>query len=300
MARLSAAVVILLVGAACAPDIQRTTLPSQWQPSPNYSARRPNLVVIHHTGSASVERALATLTDPARGVSAHYVVALDGRILQLVDERMRAWHAGESRWGNETDVNSASIGIELDNDGDEPFPRAQMDALLRLLADVTERHRIPAINVVGHADVAPGRKADPSPWFSWRELAVRGFGLWCDDPSRAPGSVADAGGRAATAAPAGDTLTQTATAAPAADKITPTATAARSPSSPLAADSATSTDVALALRAIGYDTANLHAALRAFRIHYAAVPGVGSDGNAERALLDCLVRRRDDAAADAR
>src|SRR4029078_1501177 len=95
----------------------------------------------------------------------------------------------------ETDVNSASIGIELDNDGDEPFARAQIDALLRLLADVTARHRIPPLNVVGHADVAPGRKSDPSPWFPWRELAARGYGLWCDEPPAPPAPAAAVGGR---------------------------------------------------------------------------------------------------------
>jgi N-acetylmuramoyl-L-alanine amidase len=230
----------------------RTTLPSQWQPSPNYSARRPSLVVVHHTGSASVDRALATLTDPGRGVSAHYLIARDGRILQLVDERMRAWHAGESRWGNESDVNSASIGIELDNDGDEPFPRPQIDALLRLLADVTARHRIAGTNVVGHADVAPGRKTDPSAWFPWGELAGRGFGLWCDEPLTSP------------------TL------------------------------QSMTIDVPLGLRAIGYDTSDPDSALRAFRIHYAGVPGVGRDDGVERALLECLVRRSAEAAADGR
>jgi N-acetylmuramoyl-L-alanine amidase len=152
------------------------------EPSPNFDARRPNLVVLHHTSNGSLERALATLTDPGRKVSAHYLVGRDGQIVQLVEEKERAWHAGASWWGGNTDVNSASIGIELDNDGFEPFADAQIDALLALLADIRRRHGIPGANVVGHADVAPGRKIDPSARFPWRRLAEHGFGLWCDDP----------------------------------------------------------------------------------------------------------------------
>ena len=102
--------------------------------------------------------------------------------MQLVDESDRAWHAGVSWWGGNTDINSASIGIELDNNGDEPFAEAQIDALLVLLADVMPRNNIPGANVVGHMDVAPGRKVDPSVYFPWRRLAERGFGLWCDEP----------------------------------------------------------------------------------------------------------------------
>jgi N-acetylmuramoyl-L-alanine amidase len=150
--------------------------------SPNFDARRPNLVVLHHTSNGSLEKALATLTDPARKVSAHYLVGRDGRIVRLVEEKERAWHAGESWWGGNTDVNSVSIGIELDNDGFEPFAEAQIDALLGLLADILRRHGIPGANVVGHADIAPGRKQDPSALFPWRRLAEHGFGLWCDEP----------------------------------------------------------------------------------------------------------------------
>ena len=152
------------------------------EPSPNFDARRPNLVVLHHTSKVSMERALATLTDPGRKVSAHYLIGRDGQIVRLVEEKERAWHAGASWWGGSTDVNSISIGIELDNDGFEPFADAQIDALLALLADIRRRHGLPGANVVGHADVAPGRKIDPSARFPWRRLAEHGFGLWCDDP----------------------------------------------------------------------------------------------------------------------
>jgi len=182
MARLACVFALLLALSACAPAPLRTSLPSTWNPSPNFDERRPNLVVIHHTSDDTAEEALAALTNPLREVSAHYLVGRDGTIWQLVDERKRAWHAGVSHWGADDDVNSDSIGIELDNDGDEPFPDAQIQALLALLADLKARYGIPAANFVGHGDVAPGRKVDPSRWFPWRTLAAHGFGLWCDSP----------------------------------------------------------------------------------------------------------------------
>lgn len=157
-------------------------IPAAWRPSPNFDERRPNLVVIHHTSDDTVDEAMATLTAPARKVSAHYLVGRDGAVIQLVDERARAWHAGVSYWGGQTDINSASIGIELDNNGFEPFPEAQITALLALLADLKARYNLPAANFVGHADVAPGRKDDPSSLFPWKRLAESGFGLWCDGP----------------------------------------------------------------------------------------------------------------------
>lgn len=156
-------------------------------PSPSFDARRPQYVILHHTTNDTAARALATLTDPARMVSAHYLVGRDGVIYQLVDERMRAWHAGTSRWGADADINSASIGIELDNDGFEPYPAAQVEALLALLADIRARHAIPRENFLAHGDVAPGRKVDPGALFPWKVLAQRGFGAWCDDP---PATVA--------------------------------------------------------------------------------------------------------------
>src|SRR3972149_1333212 len=127
--------------AACAPLPLTTSVPMQWQPSPNFDERRPNFVIIHATSNDTAEQALRTLTDPVRRVSAHYLIGRDGRIYQLVDERARAWHAGESKWGATTDLNSVSLGIELDNNGDEPFPDAQISALLTLLNDLTDRDR---------------------------------------------------------------------------------------------------------------------------------------------------------------
>lgn len=173
--------------AACAPVTPRLgSTEAEWIPSPNFEARRANYVILHHTSNDTAARALTTLTTPARMVSSHYLLGRDGKLYQLVDENQRAWHAGESWWGGQTDMNSASIGIELDNNGFEPFPQVQMDALLRLLTEIQARHRIPKANFLAHADVAPGRKADPSALFPWPQLAAAGFGLWCEPPYPAP------------------------------------------------------------------------------------------------------------------
>lgn len=192
MNRLTPATLLALTLAACAPAPQRAGIPTEWRPSPNHDARRPSYVLLHHTGSATAERGLQVLTDPAKAVSAHYLVAQDGTIYQLVDEGARAWHAGASRWGGVTDINSLSIGIELVNDGEAPYPEKQIAALLALLADLRERYQIPAANVLGHADVAPTRKADPGRNFPWRSLAAQGFGLWCEPPLPSPPAAFDA------------------------------------------------------------------------------------------------------------
>lgn len=167
---------------ACARIPPHANVPYLERPSPNFDERRANFVIIHHTSNDGAEHALSTLTDPLRRVSAHYLVARDGTIYYLVDENARAWHAGESYWGGSRDLNSASIGIELDNNGEEPFAEPQIESLLRLLADVKERYKIPTANFLGHGDVAPARKGDPSARFPWKRLAEHGFGLWCDPP----------------------------------------------------------------------------------------------------------------------
>jgi N-acetylmuramoyl-L-alanine amidase len=183
---LTVVMTMLLTACTTVPDqFHGTALPRELVRSPNFEARRPNFVILHHTGSDMAERALATLTSRERAVSAHYLIGRDGRLVQLVDERMRAWHAGESFWAGITDMNSASIGIELDNNGEEPFAEEQMTTLLALLSDLRERYKIPAANVLGHADVAPGRKTDPSHFFPWKRLAGQGFGLWCEAPDGA-------------------------------------------------------------------------------------------------------------------
>lgn len=184
--RLPAAILctLLLTLSACAPLPPQHEYP--WRPSPNHDLRRPNFVIIHHTSDSTADVALATLTSPARQVSAHYLIARDGTIMQLVEESERAWHAGKSWWGGNTDLNSSSIGIELDNSGLEPFAEPQLLALFDLLRKIRDRYGIPAANFVGHGDVAPGRKVDPSYLFPWRRLAQYGFGLWCDAPLPAP------------------------------------------------------------------------------------------------------------------
>jgi len=168
----------LLAGCAGVPS-DRSPL-AEWTPSRNHNARVPRLVVLHHTQTPSLDKAMAILRrHSGEGrVSAHYLVAADGRIHQLVGEDARAWHAGRSRWGGIDDVNSLSIGIELDNDGVAPFPEAQVVALLRLLEDITYRHKLDRRLVVGHGDVALGRKTDPSARFPWATLAGAGFGIW--------------------------------------------------------------------------------------------------------------------------
>ena len=185
-------VALSLLLAACAPLPQRAGIPTNWQGSPNFDERKPNFVVIHHTSDDTVDQALRTLSDSVRKVSAHYLIGRDGTITQLVDERARAWHAGESKWGADTDLNSASLGVELDNNGREPFSDAQISALLRLLTDIRERYHIPVANFLGHADVAPRRKVDPSRYFPWKTLADHGFGLWCDPPFPEPPVAFDA------------------------------------------------------------------------------------------------------------
>ncbi len=167
----------------CAPLSQvRTGVAHELRPSPNFDQRRPNFVILHHTTDDTAEESLQVLTDRARGVSSHYLIGRDGKIFQLVDELNRAWHAGQSYWGSNRDMNSASIGIELDNNGREPFAEPMIASLLVLLADLKARYAIPAANFLGHGDVALGRKVDPSRFFPWRRLAGEGFGLWCDPP----------------------------------------------------------------------------------------------------------------------
>jgi N-acetylmuramoyl-L-alanine amidase len=150
--------------------------------SPNFDERRPNLVIIHHTSDNTLQEATNTLTSARLQVSSHYLIGRDGKIVQLVEENVRAWHAGKSWWAGMSDINSSSLGIEVDNNGIEPFSDVQIDALLALLADIELRYKIPAANFIGHADVAPGRKDDPSIFFPWKMLATHGFGLWCDVP----------------------------------------------------------------------------------------------------------------------
>ncbi len=179
------------------------------QSSPNHGPRRagarPDIVVIHYTAMATAEAALDRLCDPAAEVSAHYLVAADGAVWKLVEETERAWHAGAGAWGEVGDVNSRSIGIELANPGPledwPPFPEAQMAALEALLDGILARWAIPPARVIGHSDMAPGRKSDPGPKFDWRRLALGGRAIWPEAPPLAavpaPGPADPAAFRAA-------------------------------------------------------------------------------------------------------
>jgi N-acetylmuramoyl-L-alanine amidase len=180
-----AALTVLL--AACAHSGPRNPL-ATWVPSKNFDERRPVVIVLHYTEQDSVEQSLDTLRSRNSGgrVSSHYLLGKDGKIYQLVSDAKRAWHAGAGSWGAITDVNNASIGIEIDNDGKSPFPDAQIDSLIVLLRDLTTRLRIPPTQIIGHSDLAPTRKIDPGPLFPWKRLHDAGFGLWPVDPTQDP------------------------------------------------------------------------------------------------------------------
>lgn len=150
-------------------------------PAMHYDLRRPQFVMLHHTSQNSLNQTVRTFQLPHTEVSAHYVVGRDGRVVQMLNDYMRAWHAGTGRWGNITDMNSVSIGIELDNNGYEPFPDLQINALLVLLDTLKTKYKIPQANFIGHSDFAPARKNDPSILFPWKVLAERGFGIWYNE-----------------------------------------------------------------------------------------------------------------------
>ena len=173
----------LLAACAHVPPQSRSPL-AQWVPSPNHDTRHPMLIVIHATEEGSARQALHTLRTANSGgpVSAHYLVGSDGAIYQLVDEGDRAWQAGAGRWGTIRELNSASIGIELDNDGESPFAQPEIDALIRLLDDLCTRLGIPRDAIIAHADLAPSRKRDPGFRFPWKQLADAGFGKWPKGP----------------------------------------------------------------------------------------------------------------------
>ncbi len=151
--------------------------------SPNCGVRRggiiaPDMVVLHYTAMQNAEAAIETLCNPGNEVSAHYLIARDGTLVQMVEERARAWHAGAGRWAGCEDINSRSIGIELDNNGLSPFSAPLMDALEELLGAILQRWSIPAHHVIAHSDLAPLRKIDPGARFDWRRLALAGLSIW--------------------------------------------------------------------------------------------------------------------------
>ena len=155
--------------------------------SPNHNERQggdPDIILLHYTGIQSAEAALARLGDPVARVSSHYFVFENGSIVQMVPEARRAWHAGESSWAGETDINSRSIGIEIVNPGHEfgyaEFPMRQIAAVIALCRGIIARRAIPRDRVLAHSDVAPSRKQDPGEKFPWRLLSDSAVGLWVE------------------------------------------------------------------------------------------------------------------------
>lgn len=190
---------------------------AHWVGAIHFNLRKPNYVIIHHTAQDSLQQTLRTFTVPHSQVSAHYTIGREGEVYQMLNDYVRGWHAGAGKWGSVTDLNSVSLGIELDNNGSEPFSEAQIYSLLNLLDTLKRTYNIPTANFIGHSDIAPTRKVDPSAFFPWKRLAERGFGLWPDDSLAMPP-----------------------------EHFNPVD----------------------ALRIIGYDTSNLKAAIRAFKLHY--------------------------------
>jgi N-acetylmuramoyl-L-alanine amidase len=168
--------------------IPDSSVVSDVRPSPNFNERKagrqPDMIVLHYTGMSDTESALTRLTSAGTDVSAHYVVLEDGSIVQCVPELARAWHAGQSSWSGETDINSAAIGIEIVNRGHDlgyqDFPLRQVAAVIALCKGIMLRRKVPKHRVLAHSDVAPGRKKDPGEKFPWRLLADSGVGHWAE------------------------------------------------------------------------------------------------------------------------
>lgn len=167
------------------------------RPSPNHGERtggqRPDMVVLHYTGMPDAEAALERLCSSGSEVSAHYFVFEDGRVVQLVQESRRAWHAGAAFWAGETDINSCSIGIEIANPGHEygypDFPKRQIAAVTALCRGIQTRNSILPVRVLAHSDVAPARKQDPGEKFPWRTLYDSGVGHWVEPARITAGGV---------------------------------------------------------------------------------------------------------------
>ncbi len=163
-----------------------TSIASDVIPSANYGdrakGRQPDMIVLHYTGMPDVEGAIRQLCAAGTDVSAHYIVLEDGRIVQLVPEAKRAWHAGASSWAGEEDINSCSIGIEIVNRGHDwgypEFPLRQIAAVIALCRGIMLRRKVPSHRVLAHSDVAPARKKDPGEKFPWHSLANSGVGHW--------------------------------------------------------------------------------------------------------------------------
>ena len=171
--------------------------------SPNHEPRigvtRPDILLLHYTGMATTQAALARLCDPGPRVSSHYLVFESGEIVQLVPEARRAYHAGASSWEGTTDINSRSVGIEIGNQGHDygspPFPDPQITAVIALCRDIIARWPITPARVLAHSDVAPFRKRDPGEGFPWGRLAAAGVGLWVEPEPITPDGALSPGDR---------------------------------------------------------------------------------------------------------
>lgn len=161
--------------------LKDSVVTGNWVGTTNFNLRKPNFVIIHHTAQNSCEQTLKTFTTVKSQVSAHYVICKDGTIHHMLNDYLRAWQAGISKWGNNTDINSSSIGIEIDNNGFEPFTDQQITSLLTLLGTLKKAYSIPTANFIGHEDIAPTRKNDPNVYFPWKKFADSGFGIWWSD-----------------------------------------------------------------------------------------------------------------------
>ncbi len=168
------------------PELQsegQLLLADKWVGTTNFDLRKPNFVVIHHTAQNACEQTLKTFTLERTKVSAHYVICKDGTVHHMLNDYMRAWHGGIGSWGNNTDLNSSSIGIEIDNNGFEPFEPEQISSLLQLLAQLKNKYQIPVDHFIGHSDIAPRRKVDPNINFPWKTLSEQGYGIWFEPNS---------------------------------------------------------------------------------------------------------------------
>lgn len=162
-------------------DSNGIDVPSDWVGTVNFGMRKPNYVIIHFTAQDSLAETLHTFIVRQTGTSAHYVVGKSGNVVHMVSDYLRANHAGIGKWGSVTDMNSISIGIEIDNNGNEPYADAQVKSLIALLTRLKSAYGIPKANFIGHEDFAPKRKPDPGPYFPWKKMAEKGFGYWSDD-----------------------------------------------------------------------------------------------------------------------
>lgn len=225
-----------------------------WVGTTNFNLRRPNLVVIHHTAQDSVEQTLKTFTLERTQVSSHYVIGKNGEIYHMLNDFYRAWHGGSGQWGSNTDINSSSIGIELDNNGFEEFTPVQIASLLELLDDLKTKYKIPDANFIGHSDIAPTRKNDPNRTFPWKLLAQKGFGLWYDEmpiDELIPIDDSSISSQIETRelnVVINDSLNTTTPQSP----------------EPVLLD----VSPAVALKVIGYDVTDLPAAIKAFKLHF--------------------------------